>query len=665
MLNLATRLLLFAGMLGLLSLQRVFFLMYHWKGFQELSPGAFARAAGLGLIIDSSTVAVLLLGLLPVELAFAAMSKRKALRGWLAAPVALVFSVLLLGNAVDLFYYQQFSSRLNALVLEYLHGALPVVSTATELFPLHIFAAVWLIPVGLLLVLLRRVYLSDSHALPPGLLPIARAGVLQTGVLLALSFLWVGEPFWRLPVFKEHFSKSLQLSMNSLYSFTQAVKVHRKIASSGLFFGSDAPSEEQDLKRILPKILTPRDELISGRSPFLRARPGGASQWVPPGGKPPHIVIVLMEGMTASFEKTLTPGFKESRPTRLSELAREGIFFNRIYAHEGRTQHGVVGTLSSLPSIFGGFLTRRTGTNSILTLGNLLKAQGYDARLAYGYDPDFDHKRFFLTQGGFSHVGGQDDFKSPRYIGQWGASDQDVFDEARRTLKERDTSGAGPALTVVLTGSNHAPYQIPPYFYQEHPELRWFGDQGNEATFRYADWCLGNFIDQARKESFFKNTVFVVLADHGEPIDPRDRVFKRFHIPLLVYAPELLRQHAGRVISKIGAQVDVAPTLLDLVDYPGPHPFMGKSLLDEKTPGFAVMRSQDALWWLSDQGVLKRNLRAAPGEALEQLYAPPVDGYLDPARKLEDPILKQELNEDLEAYARTVFRVFSQGRHGL
>jgi len=640
------------------------FLMYHWGAFRELSSGALARAAGLGVIIDASTVSVLLLALLPVEMVLAVVDRRKVLRGWLGAPVALVFLLPFLGNAADLFYYQQFSSRLNALVLEYLHGALPVVSTATELFPIHIFLAVWLVPFGLLLVLLRSVYRDERGAAPLGLGSVLRAAAVQAGVLLALSFLWVGEPFWRLPVFKEHFAKSLQLSMNSLYSFTQAVKVHRKIASSGLFFGPDAPSEEQDLKRILPKVLTERDEPISGRSPFLRSRRGGNGQWVPPGGRSPHIVIVLMEGMTASFEKSLTPGVKESRPTRLSQLAREGIFFNRIYAHEGRTQHGVVGTLSSLPSIFGGFLTRRTGTNSILTLGSLLKPYGYDARLAYGYDPDFDHKRFFLTQGGFSHVGGQADFAHPRYIGQWGASDQDVFDEALRTLREREASGAGPALTVILTGSNHAPYQIPPYFYQEHPELRWFGEQGNEATFRYADWCLGNFIEQARKESFFKNTVFVVLADHGEPIDPRDRVFKRFHIPLLVYAPELLPEHAGRVISKIGAQVDVAPTLLDLLGHPGPHPFLGKSLLDEKTPGFAVMRSQDALWWLSDRGLLKRNLRVSPGEALEELYAPPVDGYLDPARKLDDVTLKRELNADLEAYARTVFRIFSQGRHG-
>ncbi len=101
--SLAGRLQIFAGLLGLLSLQRVFFLLYHWAAFRELSSGALARAAGLGLIIDASTVSVLLLALLPVEMVLAVIDRRKVLRGWLGPPVALAFLDPVHGNRVEVF----------------------------------------------------------------------------------------------------------------------------------------------------------------------------------------------------------------------------------------------------------------------------------------------------------------------------------------------------------------------------------------------------------------------------------------------------------------------------------------------------------------------------------------------------------------------------------
>ena len=269
-------------------------------------------------------------------------------------------------------------------------------------------------------------------------------------------------------------------------------------------------------------------------------------------------------------------------------------------------------------------------------------------------------KDIFSPKGGGSELFGLESFQNPRYQGQWGASDEDVFELAHQDLLTHKQDDP-PRLSFVLTGSNHAPYQVPPYLREQFPHLP---EHGIEGTFQYADWALGNFIKKARESEYFNRTVFVILSDHGEPVDPLDQSVKRYHVLFLILAPG--RVPSPRVVSQIGGQIDVAPTLIHFLQMNVPFHFMGTSLLDSSRSGFAIFRDPENLWLLTDQGLLKRGLQEHSSlENSAVLYMPPKNGYLQPESVREEPEVLNELNDWMESYVRTVFRVFQRGEHSL
>lgn len=559
--------------------------------------------------------------------------------------------ISLIMNGIDIFYYSQFKSRLNALALDYLFDLLPILKTAGSTYPVWLLM-VWIgFPASVLLYVLKRIHFF-SHE-------IKKARWLDFGKSFAFcvlfSFIWIGEPLWRINWFPKNFALSQALSFNSAYSLTQAVNNHKTISQQGLFFGSQAHDEKTDFNIIAPSIVTADEELISGKSPFLRKikNPSFAGLTFRP-----NIVLILMEGFSTTHIPWLsgTAGKEPDLAPNLKKIADQGILFTNIFSHEMRTHHGVVAATTSLPSLFGGFISRRTGGQRISTVADVLKPEGYESFFFNGFDLGFDHIGIFLKQGGFDRLfGGKESYPKPRYFGEWGASDEDIFDLANRELKSY-SSPDHPFFSLILTSSNHAPYVLPPYYHQQHPEMN---ARSMISTFQYADWSVGKFIENASHEEYFNRTVFVMMADHGEPIDPKDTVIKRSHIPLVIYAPWLVKK--PKVVSKIGSQVDVLPTLMHLTGLPLPYHFIGSNLLDEKQTGFAVFRSSNRLWLLNNEGLLGKDLMNT--DKIPELYKSPRFGYSSPSDLMSNDSLRGKMNEFIEAYTRSVFRVYSQVKH--
>ena len=298
-------------------------------------------------------------------------------------------------------------------------------------------------------------------------------------------------------------------------------------------------------------------------------------------------------------------------------------------------------------------LTRRRGTESFYTLGTLFGQYGYSTSFIYGFDSGFDHMGFFLKQGGVDRIIDQVEFPTPRFRREWGVSDEDLFDKVHEFFLSQPPDV--PFFSIILTSSNHTPHEVPEDFLRRNPE---FADDKFRAAFAYSDYALAQYIEKAQAARYFRNTVFVIVADHGEIRDSEDRYLKRFHIPCLIYAPHLIT--APRIIGTIGGQVDIGPTLMHLIGYPDAFHFFGRDLLTiPEEEGFAVMRNNFNFYYRKGNSVLVRDIR----DTISTIYAVDSFSRMQVDRVIVDDSLKTSMDEELESYLQTAHHVYSTGKH--
>lgn len=186
------------------------------------------------------------------------------------------------------------------------------------------------------------------------------------------------------------------------------------------------------------------------------------------------------------------------------------------------------------------------------------------------HDEHFDNMAGFLKQNGFNQIIAQDDYPAERVFSILGVPDHDMYDKALTVL---DATKA-PFFAAMLTGSNHKPHVIP-------PELKdkFNGPNEKENIVRYADWALGHLLAEASKKPWFENTLFVILADHGQSVgsSPLDQILSYHHMPLIFWAPKLLGPH--KAYNTPVSQIDVIPTIAGLVGGPVQNNSIGRDVL--------------------------------------------------------------------------------------
>jgi phosphoglycerol transferase MdoB-like AlkP superfamily enzyme len=299
-----------------------------------------------------------------------------------------------------------------------------------------------------------------------------------------------------------------------------------------------------------------------------------------------NVVIIMMEGMSSRPVGVL--GNSPSFTPNLDALCKEGLFFDRMYAVGPRTSRGMVGVLCSHPDVGGMSVLRRDlAKGQFLTLPAIFEARGYETVMIYGGDPDFDNMREFFSKGGIRRFVSQVDMGSEKQAGNWGVPDEIAFEKAHRTFV---AMGGKKFFSVILTVTNHDPYEVPEEKVDmlpgESPEIKSLN------AYRYADWALGGFLRKASAAEYFKNTIFVLVADHGRDFDNRRIVdVPGYRVPCLFYAPGILQP---KVVHTVASQVDIAPTLLAILGGIYEHCFMGRNILAVgEEDGFAVIHDED------------------------------------------------------------------------
>jgi phosphoglycerol transferase MdoB-like AlkP superfamily enzyme len=301
-----------------------------------------------------------------------------------------------------------------------------------------------------------------------------------------------------------------------------------------------------------------------------------------------NVVLVVMESFTGRLVGAL--GGEPALSPELDALAKQGVLLTHCYATGERTVQGLEAVLSSFPSLPGvAALRRPEAQTGFTTLADLLEQRGYDTLFLYGGQGIFDHMRSFALGNGFRTFIEEDDFKSPRFRGSWGVSDEDVFARANQEFQARHDQGR-PFFGTILTISLHSPWEFPRGKAAPLPERTPVPDGFERAeleNFLYADYAIGAFMRDARSLPYARETLFVFVADHGVHLRGSSLIpAEEYRVPALFLAPGL----EPRRIEQVTSQIDIPPTVLGLLGGVFRSPFFGRDVLDPTSgEGFAVL----------------------------------------------------------------------------
>ncbi|MBP9913583.1 MAG: sulfatase-like hydrolase/transferase [Opitutaceae bacterium] len=306
----------------------------------------------------------------------------------------------------------------------------------------------------------------------------------------------------------------------------------------------------------------------------------------------PNIIQITVESLSADFLSIFNHA---SRLTpNLEEIAKKSLVFDQFYATGTRTDRGMEALTLALPPTPGRSIVKRPRNANLFTLGSVLTSRGYDTAFIYGGYGYFDNMNTYFGNNGYRVIDrAAVDKADITFANAWGACDEDLF---RWTVREADKSAATgrPFHYFVMTTSNHRPFTYPDGRIDLPSKIA-----GRAGAVKYTDFAIGQLIKEAATKPWFKNTIFVIVADHcASSAGKSELPVQNYHIPLIIYAPG--GQIAPGHVSAVMSQVDFAPTLLGLLNWSYASRFYGWDVRKATGPGRALVGNYQRLGLFRD-----------------------------------------------------------------
>lgn len=543
----ALPLLLLATFLMASLLTRIGLLALAWREVDWLMlPASFL----LGVLYDLIAGAW---SLLPVLLIYLLLPQRRLPRPLLQGVALALLSVsiyLLLFNFVsELLFWQEFGVRYNFIAVDYLVYTTEVIGNIRESYPVGKIL-LGLLACTLVLVWPVRKLVAGMLAQPQPIGTRLRHTGAWAAVLVAA---WFGTGAASAANgFANRYNA--ELAGNGLYSFAAAFRNNELDYSH---FYLTRPSAE--VRLALGRLVGAKDEHPE-QSRQVAAH--GAQQHL-------NVVLISVESLSADFLGKF--GNPQQLTPNLDRLADQGLLFTQLYATGTRTVRGLEALTLSVPPTPGQSIVKRPDNAHLFSLGSVFRGKGYDVRYAYGGYGYFDNMNAFFGGNDYTIV---DRMNIPAsripFENIWGVADEALFDQV---LDEIDASHRQGRLsfTHVMTTSNHRPYTYP------DARIDIPSHTGRAGGVKYTDYAIGRFIDMARSKPWFKDTMFVIVADHtASSAGKTDLPVARYHIPMIVYAPAHV---APGTVDRLASQIDAGPTLLGMLNFSYDSRFIGHDIL--------------------------------------------------------------------------------------
>lgn len=481
-------------------------------------------------------------------------------------------------------FITEFNARPNRLFFEFLMSPKEVSGM--------LFKGYWPVLMVVIMVLTlaawkTRAWLSDQ--------PHQRAGINGTSVLAMLGIVCVltlgaRSGFQHRPINpamvafgQDRLLNSLPL--NSTYGLFYAMYQLKNEASAAKLYGS---LNDQEMLKLIRGNMSEGAHFVDQDIPTLhRIKPVNAFS-------KKNLIVVVEESLGAQFVGSL--GGKPLTPN-IDHWSKKGWSFTRLYATGTRSARGLEAiTTGFLPSPARAVLKLPKAQERFYTLARTLNQAGYESSFIYGGESHFDNMKGFFLANGFNTVIDQTDFSEPEFVGTWGVSDEDLFNQALAYLTEPSEQ---PKFSVIFSSSNHVPFEFP-----DHKIELYDADKNtvNNAV-KYADYALGQFLNQLEQTGLLQSSLVLVVADHDARVTGADWVpIEHFHIPGFIIGAGI----EPTLDDTLASQIDLAPTLLSLLGLELPHPMIGIDLsqLPIHKRGRAIMQYGDYQAYMTDDNMV-------------------------------------------------------------
>lgn len=558
--------------LPILAIQKPVFILYHHALANGCSLTDYLKVITHGLLLDCTVsgylTAIPLLCIL-ISIWLPGAFYQKFLKGYFGVAALLIAAIF----AVDVALYGYWGFRLDATLFFYLQS------------PADAMASV---PVGtfFLQFLLFLIYASGIFwVFKQFIIPLFPATPVRSRlggtmiVLLLGGILFIpirgGVTTSTANVGMVYFSKNQFLNhsaINPAFSLLASLSKQQDFAAQFNFF----PEEERQERYTA---LTQTNDTLPGntekRSLLTTDRP--------------NILIILMESFTANAIEAV--GGEPGITPNLNKLSQEGITFTNMYANSFRTDRGIV-------SVLNGYLAQPTTSimkypaksQTLPSIAKSLGEQGYTADMLYGGDINFTNMQSYFFSSGYSQITADRDFPLSSRLSKWGANDNITFTHLYESIRERDEKT--PWLSTFLTLSSHEPFEVP-YHHLEDPYLN---------SMAFTDSCIGSFIGQLKELPVWKNTLVVLVSDHGYryPASLTDYEPRRFHIPM-IWLGGAIKEPA--IIDTYANQTDLAATLLSQLNLPHDSFTFSRDILAPGYPEYAFYTFPNGFGFINSTGI--------------------------------------------------------------
>ena len=309
----------------------------------------------------------------------------------------------------------------------------------------------------------------------------------------------------------------------------------------------------------------------------------------------PNVVVMIIESYGREYigafnKKTNIPGYKSHAPF-LDSLSQKSLIFTNSFCNGRQSIHGMSSVLAGIPSFKDAFTSSPYPKQKIESLVSTLESQGYNSSFFHGAANGSMGFLGFANILGIDKYYGRTEFNDDsQFDGFWGIWDEPFLQFMKKTLDKKPT----PFFASVFTVSSHEPYIIPEKYKNTFKE----GGVPIHKCAEYTDFALKRFFEAAKKSSWYENTIFVLVADHTNQVfyDEYQKPINRYAVPIIIFKPN--SNYVG-IDDDLAQQIDIYPTILDMIGYSKPFRSWGRSLLDKKSSEPFVINSTGTIYQFS------------------------------------------------------------------
>ena len=303
----------------------------------------------------------------------------------------------------------------------------------------------------------------------------------------------------------------------------------------------------------------------------------------------PNIVIFILE----SFGKEYSGAFNKNTGIKdfvsytpfVDSLANESLIATNAFANGRQSIHGMSSILAGIPTLKDAFTSSPYSNQKIQSIVSVSNEMGYDTSFFHGAP---NGSMGFLGFGnilGFKNYYGKTEFNNDAEFDDiWGIWDEPFFQYFAKTLEKKKS----PFMATMFSVSSHHPFKVPEKYQGKFKK----GPLEIHEPIGYTDFALKQFFKTAKNMPWYSNTIFVFVADHTNQVGypEYEKAMNRFAIPILFYSPNPKYQLKGEV-TEPAQQMDIYPTLVDLMGYNKKIRSWGRSLVSDKKEDYIIVNS--------------------------------------------------------------------------